>query len=160
MSKIFATMAATDSDIIVVTLRGLTYPLLRDLICSGIASHTSRLAQSKMHVNLLWRTKSQREATEIVAAAVRLLDVPLHFIPFLWACVDTHRHDQRKKARGTQTEAECTRLYRVGLQNYLGRCQKNSSSSVFDRYHLRVSATSSIQTCASVFPAELGFFVR
>lgn len=49
------------------------------------------------YINALWHSKNQRVATEGVTTAVQWLNVLLHFILFVWACVDTHRKNREAK---------------------------------------------------------------
>ena len=55
---------------------------------------------------MLWQTKSQREGLEIVVAVVQWLDVLLHFVLFVWACVDTNKRNRGKKVKDTQAIAD------------------------------------------------------
>jgi hypothetical protein len=57
-------------------------------------------------VNRLWREKNRLEGLEITSAATQWLGVLLHFILFVWACVDTKRRNERKKDRKAGEVAE------------------------------------------------------
>ena len=48
-------------------------------------------------VNYLWRTKNARFNTELCACVCQFLALFLHFVLFIWACVDTHRYRKERK---------------------------------------------------------------
>ncbi|KAK5175667.1 uncharacterized protein LTR77_000806 [Saxophila tyrrhenica] len=54
-------------------------------------------AEEDAEINKLWQQKQQRETVDIVVAAVQFLGVLLHFVLFVWACVDTHRRNTTGK---------------------------------------------------------------
>ncbi|KAK3704887.1 hypothetical protein LTR37_013578 [Vermiconidia calcicola] len=55
------------------------------------------------YINTLWQLLKTINAVEIVAATTQWLGVLLHFVLFVWACVDTNR---RNKSRQTQALAD------------------------------------------------------
>ncbi|KAF2753814.1 hypothetical protein EJ05DRAFT_480271 [Pseudovirgaria hyperparasitica] len=59
-------------------------------------------AAQDAYVNTLWNTRHTRQNTLLTAAVCQWLALGLHFILFVWACVDTHR----RNAARTSTQAE------------------------------------------------------
>ncbi|KAF2866018.1 hypothetical protein BDV95DRAFT_245311 [Massariosphaeria phaeospora] len=58
--------------------------------------------EEDIYVNDLWKGKSHRFNTELTATVCQFLCLLLHFILFVWACVDTNHRNSRKV--GTDAE--------------------------------------------------------
>jgi len=58
------------------------------------------------YINKLWDTKNQRYATTVLMGAVQWLCVLMHFILFVWACVDTHRRNAGMKQKKVNAVAD------------------------------------------------------
>lgn len=63
-------------------------------------------AQQDAYINQLWKQKPLIEGTEIMVAAAQWFGVLFHFILFVWACVDTHRYNAKRKRRYTQVNTQ------------------------------------------------------
>jgi hypothetical protein len=54
-------------------------------------------AEQDTFINTLWRAKPQRLALNLTVATAQIIVLLLHFVLFVWGCVDTHRRNQQKK---------------------------------------------------------------
>ena len=72
--------------------------------CSSAAFVNCR--EQDAYINHLWHTRHQRFATEIVAAALQWINMLLHFVLFVWACVDTHRYNREFKQKKVNAVAD------------------------------------------------------
>jgi hypothetical protein len=70
--------------------------------CESGSYSFSSCAQQDAYVNALWDAKTQRYNLDLTATVCQFLALLLHFILFVWACVDTHR----KNSRGVTKDAE------------------------------------------------------
>ncbi|ORY10982.1 hypothetical protein BCR34DRAFT_601736 [Clohesyomyces aquaticus] len=52
-------------------------------------------AQEDAFVNALWQSKNYRANVEVVGVVCQFIALLLHFILFVWACVDTNRRNSR-----------------------------------------------------------------
>lgn len=84
---------STSGDYQLNTTRPSTSGVHRD--CSS--ANFDSCAEQDAYVNELWRSRKQRYATETLAGAAQWLNVLLHFVLFVWACVDTHRYNRHLK---------------------------------------------------------------
>jgi hypothetical protein len=65
----------------------------------------STCAEEDAYVNKLWAAKSHRVATETTGVVCQFLGLFLHFVLFVWACVDTHRRKRRTVSKDAETLA-------------------------------------------------------
>lgn len=63
-------------------------------------------AEQDAYINSLWHSRDQRLATEVLTGVTQWLLVLLHFVLFVWACVDTHRRNRERKLRKDGVVAE------------------------------------------------------
>ena len=59
----------------------------------------SSCAEQDAWVNALWRASRQRGRVEVTGAVCQGVCLVLHFILFVWACVDTHRRNRRRPTK-------------------------------------------------------------
>lgn len=69
----------------------------------------STCVEQDLAVNRVWHAKSRIEYSEIVMNTVVFLDALLHFVLFVWACVDTHKHNSMKKEK-KKTQGQAVEL--------------------------------------------------
>jgi hypothetical protein len=70
--------------------------------CESGSSSFSSCAQQDAFVNALWDAKTQRYNLDLTATVCQFIALLMHFILFVWACVDTHR----RNSRGVSKDAE------------------------------------------------------
>ena len=63
-------------------------------------------AEQDAYVNRLWHTQQRREGPVFLVCIIQWLNLLLHFILFVWACVDTHRRNRSKTQSKTQDIAD------------------------------------------------------
>lgn len=61
--------------------------------------------EEDMYVNALWTGKSNRFNTELTATVCQFLGLLLHFVLFVWACVDTNRRNSSKVGKDAEKMA-------------------------------------------------------
>jgi hypothetical protein len=81
----------------------ISYP--RD--CSGSSSGYSSggfkdCAEQDAYINKLWHEKPRRTNTELTGVVCQFFGLVLHFALFVWACVDTHRHNRNKVSKDAE----------------------------------------------------------
>ncbi|PVI00877.1 hypothetical protein DM02DRAFT_490398, partial [Periconia macrospinosa] len=54
------------------------------------------------YVNTLWQTKGARFNSELTATVCQFIALLLHFVLFVWACVDTHRRRRGKVGKDAE----------------------------------------------------------
>lgn len=77
--------------------------------CTSDGAFPSCAAQDA-YINTLWHSRHARLATGALVAATQCLNVVLHFVLFVWACVDTHRRN--RAARRGKVEAVADQMIR------------------------------------------------
>lgn len=89
---------------------GVTY----ERVCNGSTSSTysydyyytdnpfKNCAEQDAYVNALWAAKPNRARTELTGVVCQFIGVLLHFVLFVWACVDCHRHRKGKVSKDAE----------------------------------------------------------
>ncbi|KAF2451953.1 hypothetical protein P171DRAFT_438603 [Karstenula rhodostoma CBS 690.94] len=79
-----------------------SYYSSRSCDSSRSSSSFPSCAEQDAYVNALWNTKNQRYNLDLTATVCQFIALLIHFILFVWACVDTHR----RNTRGVSKDAE------------------------------------------------------
>ena len=80
------------------------YSVTYERVCNSSSSQTSYVPyyytditfqnceEMDSYVNALWHSKPNRARTELTGVVCQFLGLVLHFVLFVWACVDCHRY--------------------------------------------------------------------
>jgi len=59
-------------------------------------------AEQDAYVNMLWQAKPHRESVELTGVVCQFAGLVIHFILFVWACVDCHRYNRTKVSKDAE----------------------------------------------------------
>jgi hypothetical protein len=59
-------------------------------------------AEQDAYVNKLWQEKPHRESVEMTGVVCQYFGLVIHFVLFVWACVDCHRYNRTKVSKDAE----------------------------------------------------------
>lgn len=59
-------------------------------------------AEQDAYVNKLWQAKPHRESVELTGVVCQFAGLVIHFILFVWACIDCHRYNRTKVSKDAE----------------------------------------------------------
>ncbi|KAF2030418.1 hypothetical protein EK21DRAFT_65473 [Setomelanomma holmii] len=59
-------------------------------------------AEQDAYINKLWHEKPHRQSVETTGVVCQFFGLVLHFVLFVWACVDTHRYNRSKVSKDAE----------------------------------------------------------
>lgn len=66
------------------------------------SSYFSSCAEQDAYINKLWQEKPHRESVELTGVVCQWFLMVLHFVLFVWACVDCHRYNRSKTSKDAE----------------------------------------------------------
>ncbi|KAJ4351173.1 uncharacterized protein N0V89_006512 [Didymosphaeria variabile] len=70
--------------------------------CESGSGTFSTCAQQDAYVNALWHAKTQRYNIDLTVTVCQFIALVMHFILFVWACIDTHRRNSRSVSKDAE----------------------------------------------------------
>ncbi|KAH7091948.1 hypothetical protein FB567DRAFT_227073 [Paraphoma chrysanthemicola] len=68
----------------------------------GYSNTFQNCAEQDAFINQLWAQKPHRESVEMTGVVCQFFGLVLHFVLFVWACVDCHRHNRTKVSKDAE----------------------------------------------------------